>query len=134
MDSGAHYYRTDLQIHSPRDPRWSGERPKAPEQRSEWAVKFVAACRAKRLQAVAMTDHHDFVMAPYVRDAAARETDHAGEPLPDHQRLIVFPGLELTLAALCQALLVLDASRIGAVMNRVSSSRRMPMLLNCFWP
>src|SRR5262249_49199862 len=45
----------------------------------------------------------------FVRAAAENEVDAYGEGLPPEQRLVVFPGMELTLAVPCQALLILDA-------------------------
>jgi chromosome segregation protein len=109
MDRGAHYFKTDLQVHTPRDKAWTGERPVTPEARAEYARQFVMACREKGLGAVAITDHHDFVLFPAIKDAAANEVDSEGEALPAERRLVVFPGLELTLAVPCQALLILDA-------------------------
>lgn len=69
----------------------------------------MATCREKGLEAVAITDHHDLCMVKYIRAAAAAETDDLGNPLPDEDRLVVFPGVELTLGVPCQALLILDA-------------------------
>src|SRR4051812_38896176 len=109
MDHGAHFFKTDLQVHTPRDPRWTGVRPVTAPERATWAHSFVDACRSKGLRAVAITDHHDFALYPYLRAAAEQETDHDGDALPRERRLVVFPGVELTLSALCQALLVLDA-------------------------
>lgn len=109
MDSGAHYFKTDLQVHSPRDPAWSGERPVSAEDRAGYAAAFVAACREKGLRAVAITDHHDVTFFAHIRDAAEQETGPDGEPLPPAERLVVFPGVELTLSVPCQALLILDA-------------------------
>ncbi len=57
---------------------------------------------------LAITDHHDLLFAPIIRKAAQDERDAAGNP-PAPQQLIVFPGVELTLALGRQALLVLDA-------------------------
>jgi type III restriction enzyme len=110
MDNGAHYHRSDLQVHTPRDQQWKGERPTDEEARSRYAEEFVTACRLRELEAVAITDHHDLVFVDFIRDAAERETDSAGEPLPPEKRLVVFPGLELSLAVPCQALLILDAN------------------------
>src|SRR5205807_1768557 len=45
----------------------------------------------------------------HIRDAAGRETGAGGEVLAPDDRLVVFPGLELTLAVPCQALLILNA-------------------------
>jgi chromosome segregation protein len=56
-----------------------------------------------------MTDHHDMAFVGYVRRAAEEETDDDGIPLPAERRIIVFPGMELTLGVPCQALLLFDA-------------------------
>ncbi|HSH58568.1 MAG TPA: AAA family ATPase [Acidimicrobiales bacterium] len=80
------------------------------DEREAFARQLVAACRTKGLGAIAITDHHDFAMYPFVSDAAAAEVDPDGEPYPEHQRLVVFPGLELTLGVPCQAILILDAA------------------------
>lgn len=109
QDDGTHYYRADFQVHTPRDTNWDGPRPKTEEERVAWAKSFVAAAREKQLNAVAISDHHDFVMYPYVRQGAIDEVDNAGTPIPDKERLVVFPALELTLQVPCQAILILDA-------------------------
>jgi len=108
-DAGAHFHRTDLQVHTPRDNQWSGGRPTSDQDRAAYAQRFVEACRNKGLDAVAITDHHDFAFYPFIREAARQEVDDSGDPIPEHRRLVVFPGLELTLAVPCQAILVLDA-------------------------
>jgi chromosome segregation protein len=108
-DHGAHFYRCDFQVHTPRDTNWQGDRALSEEDRNAYARNFVAACRKKELNAVAITDHHDFVMFPYLKTAAEAERDADGEPIPPEDRLVVFPGLELTLGVPCQAILILDA-------------------------
>ena len=108
-DAGAHYYRADFQVHTPRDTNWKGARATSEEERQAYGLEFVAACRTKHLHAVAITDHHDFVLVPYIRDAAQAELGENGQALDPADRLVVFPGLELTLAVPCQALLILDA-------------------------
>lgn len=108
-DRGAHFYRCDFQVHTPRDTNWQGDRAVSEEDRKSYARKFVAACRDKGLNAVAITDHHDFVLFPYVKAAAAAERDADGEPVPPKEQLVAFPGLELTLGVPCQAILILDA-------------------------
>lgn len=110
MDKGAHFYKCDFQVHTPRDIRWSGGKCLTTDERRTYAGKLVAACREKGLGAIAVTDHHDMLFAAYVQRAAAEETDADGKPLPEHQRLVVFPGMELTLGVPCQALLLFDAS------------------------
>jgi chromosome segregation protein len=109
VDKGAHFYRCDFQVHTPRDANWAGTRAVTEDERRQYAEKFVHACRQKKLGAVAITDHHDFVMFPFIRAAAEAEVDVSGELLALEERLVVFPGLELTLGVPCQALLILDA-------------------------
>lgn len=79
------------------------------DERRAYATALVDACRTRGLQGIAMTDHHDMLFAEYVRRAAADETDHSGKPLPKERRLVVFPGMELTLGVPCQALILFDA-------------------------
>lgn len=108
-DKGAHFFRCDLQVHTPRDINWSGNDSVTDEERRAYAGSLVQACRERALQGIAITDHHDMTFVEYVRRAAAEETDSEGKPLPKEQRLIVFPGMELTLGVPCQALLLFDA-------------------------
>ncbi|MGO9185714.1 TrlF family AAA-like ATPase [Mycobacterium sp.] len=123
-DNGAHFYRCDFQVHTPRDTNWKGTRATTEAERKDYATKFVAACRQKELHAVAITDHHDFCLFPYIKAAAEAELDHDGNPLPPDHRLVVFPGLELTLGIPCQALLILDADfptdRLTSVLEALS--------------
>src|SRR5258708_4373079 len=108
MDKGARYYRCDFQVHSPRDCNWKGGRPVDEEERKKYAKKFISACRQKELDAVAITDHHDLCYFPYIKNAAEVEIDENGTLVPPHRRIVVFPGMELTLAVPCQALLIFD--------------------------
>lgn len=108
-DKGAHFHRCDFQVHTPRDEVWKGPVASTDEERQRYAHDFVAACRRKGLHAVAITDHHDMLFVPFIRHAAQHEVDPAGERYPADQRLVVFPGIELTLALSRQALLLLDA-------------------------
>src|SRR5437764_15252020 len=98
MDKGARFYRCDFQVHSPRDCNWKGDRPETEDARREYARRFIAACRKKGLDAVAITDHHDICFFSYIQDAAAAEVDEHGVPVPEHRHIVVLPGLELTLA------------------------------------
>lgn len=109
MDKGAHFYRCDFQVHTPRDQNWKGKDAVTAEERSAYAQSLVAYCRSHDLHAIAITDHHDMAFVPYVLKAAASETDDSGEALPPSKRLVVFPGIELTLGVPCQAILLLDA-------------------------
>ena len=108
-DKGAHFFRCDLQVHTPRDINWTGLEAVTNEERRTYARELVQACRERGLQGIAITDHHDMLFARYIRDAAQEETNQDGTPLPEEQRLVVFPGMELTLGVPCQALLLFDA-------------------------
>ncbi len=108
-ERGAHYHRCDFQVHSPRDINWSGKRPAIEDERREYASDFIAACRNKNLDAVAITDHHDIAFFPYIKDAANQEVDEVGNPVQEEEKITVFPGMELTLGVPCQAILLLDA-------------------------
>lgn len=110
MDHGAHFHRCDFQVHSPRDTNWAGDRPSNEEERAEYANQFIAACRERGLDVVAITDHHDFAFFHYIKQAALSEQDENGHELPESRRITVFPGMELTLGVPCQALLILDST------------------------
>src|SRR5579859_2555577 len=109
IDKGAHFYRCDMQVHTPRDRNWTGTDRVTDADRRIYAGQLVQACRDRGLQGIAVTDHHDMAFAEYVRRAAAEETDPEGKPLAQELRLVVFPGMELTLSVPCQALLIFDA-------------------------
>lgn len=109
MDKGAHFYRCDFQIHTPRDENWKGVGAKTEEERKEYAKEFIKACRAKELGAVAITDHHDISFVDYIKDAALDEKDVDGNDLTPEDRIVVFPGVELTTSTPgCQAILLFD--------------------------
>jgi type III restriction enzyme len=122
IDKGAHYIKSDLQVHTPRDPNWRLNCD-TDGKRQKFAVEFIEACRNAGIGAVAITDHHDFGFVPWIRKAAAAERDEDGEVLPAKSRLVVFPGLELTLAVPCQALLIFSADfpddRLSAVLEKL---------------
>jgi len=109
MDKGAHFHCCDFQVHTPRDRQWDGQPAVSDAERLQYAQEFITGVRAKGLDAVAITDHHDVAFVPYIRRAAAEERDAAGNPIPAERRIVVFPGMELTLAIPCQALLIFDA-------------------------
>lgn len=110
MDKGAHYHRCDFQVHTPRDLNWTGKACVTDAERTAYAETLVAACREKGLDAIGITDHHDFAFFPFVKKAALMETNEQGQPLPEQQRIVVFPGLELTLGVPCQAIVLIDAN------------------------
>ena len=126
MDKGAHFNQCDFQVHTPRDLAWTGRRPLSKVERLRYGHDFIAACRNKGLAAVAITDHHDMVMAKYIRQAALEETDEAGGPIPEDQRIIVYPGMELTLNVPCQALLILDSDFPDGLFTLVLDALAIP--------
>lgn len=110
MDQGNHYKKCDLQVHSPRDRNWKGKACGTEDERKEYAKTFIKECRDAGLDAVAITDHHDLVFFEYIKIAAKEELDENGNLVPEHKRLVVFPGIELTLhQPPMQGLLILDA-------------------------
>lgn len=109
MDKGAHYYRCDFQVHTPRDKSWTGSTCVTDDERNAYAQKLVQACREKGVQSIAITDHHDMTFVPFIRKAALEESDDDGVDFAINDRLIVFPGMELTIGVPCQAILIFDA-------------------------
>lgn len=110
MDKGAHFYKCDFQVHTPRDLRWSGGDAVTGPERKAYAEELILACRQKGLDAIAITDHHDFTFFPYVKKAALSELDNGGQQVPEEKKIVVFPGIEMTLTSPnCQAILILDA-------------------------
>lgn len=110
MDKGAHFYKCDFEVHTPRDTNWHGPSAVSEEERIAYSKSLIKACREKGINAIAITDHHDFTFFPYIKKAAASELNDNGVPIPKENQIIVFPGLELTLASPpCQALLILDS-------------------------
>lgn len=111
MDKGAKFYRTDFQVHTPRDANWKGFKPVTDKDRTEFARYFVKHCRDLELNAVAITDHHDLVFFKYIKNEANKEVDEKGELIKTEEKLIVFPGVEVTLSnPPVQVLIILDAS------------------------
>ena len=120
MDKGANFYNCDFQVHTPRDINWEGDGAVTDEERKTYAEEFIQACRQKGLNAVAITDHHDFAFFPYIKKATQDELDDNGNPIDENQRVVVFPGLELTLEnPPCQALLILDSDFPVNLLNSI---------------
>jgi len=126
MDNGAHFYRCDFQVHTPRDLSWEGAGAVTPEERKAYSEEFIRACRLKGLDAVAITDHHDMTFFTYIKEAANSELDDNGDPVPNNNKIIVFPGMELTLAIPCQALLILDADFPESLLATIHPALGLP--------
>ena len=117
----AFWRKCDFQVHSPRDPNWKGARPiglgeqigtskgvatekDVDDARAKWAKEFVDKCICKGLHAIALTDHHEMVMVPYVE--CELEKRKLADPDFD---LWLFPGMELTTRGGKQCLIIFDA-------------------------
>ena len=70
MDRGAHFYKCDFQVHTPRDQNWKGTDAVTDEERRVYAETLITACRDKELAGLAITDHHDMAFVQHVRRAA----------------------------------------------------------------
>ena len=118
--SFASWRKCDFQVHTPRDPNWQGPRPlgvgddksgkpatiaDVEADRAQWAETFVENCIRRGLQGIALTDHHEMVMVPYVQAeiAARREQDQTFD-------IWLFPGMELTCRGGAQCLIIFDAN------------------------
>jgi len=122
VDRGARFYKCDFQVHTPRDSRWAGEFSEITSEadRKVYAESFVTTCRRKGINGVAITDHHDLCLFPFVREAAAAEVKPDGTAYLPHEKLIVFPGIELTLSEpSCQALVLFDPQLSDAALQQV---------------
>ncbi|WP_376776652.1 TrlF family AAA-like ATPase [Rhizobium leguminosarum] len=115
---GAVWKKTDFQVHTPRDSMWRGSGPlpgglaEAEAARDEWADVFVEQCLQKEIDAVAITDHHDVVMYPYVERAILRSDKARGS-------LWLFPGVEITCQDAVQCLILFDEGTGHAVTKRI---------------
>lgn len=79
-----------------------GGTPEHEQARKDWAAGFVAACVAKGISVVGITDHHDAALVPYIQEAAKwSETS-----------VLVYPGVEITCADDAQAIVIVDPSQI----------------------
>jgi chromosome segregation protein len=110
MNKGNHYKKCDLQVHTPRDRNWKGGQKVTEDERTEYAKKFIQECRDANLDAVAITDHHDMVFYEYINNASINELDEDGNTVTPENRIVIFPGVELTLhSPPIQGLLIFDA-------------------------
>lgn len=125
---GATWRKSDLQCHSPRDAKWVGG-PSLPggsaeleAARDRWAEDFLQECGRRGLSVVAITDHHDAGMIPYLQSAVVRTG----------QKITVFPGVEITCKDNAQCLAVLDPSCGPDIMQKLLHllTRVMPAPLN----
>jgi len=112
MDKGAHFYRSDFQIHTPRDRNWQPvvNRPKTDEERLRYAQEFIAKCREVGIRAIGITDHDDVCFVKYFQSAAQNGTQKIEAINPEKQNPIVFPGVEIASKVGYQVIVLLDAN------------------------
>jgi type III restriction enzyme len=138
MNKGAHFYKCDFQIHSPRDIAWTGnkfgvedsdvasltdeEKESIEQNREQFAREYLEKVRAKGLNVIAITDHHDVEFVKVIRKQAELQNKTYLETEEFNKIIIVFPGIELTLSnPAAQAIILFDAnfsdSNLDSVIN-----------------
>ena len=83
-----HTLKTDLQIHSPRDPQYCMWDWGTDGDLQSWSDLLIDACLANNVRLVSVTDHHDLTAS---RTLLQRVADRGLE-----SQLWVLPGMELT--------------------------------------
>ncbi|MCP1835445.1 energy-coupling factor transporter ATP-binding protein EcfA2 [Bradyrhizobium sp. USDA 4532] len=104
LHPGTTWHKCDFQCHTPRDLNWVGS-PGLPGgneagelARQQWADSFIDAAEAAKLQAIAVSDHHDICLSAYVLQAAERRGS----------TVRVFPAVEITCSDNAQCIVVFD--------------------------
>jgi len=136
MDNGAHFYRCDFQVHSPRDKNWTGkkfgvnpnalevltdgEKQQITDERIQFAKEYLLKARSTGLNAIAITDHHDVVSVKLIRKVAEEENQVFIAESQFEKILTIFPGIELTLSnPASQCILIFDADFNDADLDSV---------------
>ena len=121
----AYWRKCDFQVHTPRDPNWNGERPVGIEEasaedvnaaRAQWADNLIDQCATKGVCAIAITDHHEMTMVPYVQSAI--DTRKNGDPSFD---LWLFPGMEITTKGGAQCIILFDSDLSQSLRNQAQN-------------
>ena len=138
MDKGAHFFKCDFQVHTPRDINWTGRKfgfnpdqiPTLAEdeivelndERIQFAHEYLQKIRQAGLNAVAITDHHDMVFAKIIRKVAEEENVIFKQQGENNKIVTVFPGVELTLAnPICQCILIFDSDFLDSNLDSILS-------------
>lgn len=126
MDKGAHFYRCDFQVHSPRDIAYTGNKyglnpdeieKITPEQkekiileREQFSKEYLQKIRDAGLNAIAMTDHHDVVFVKQFRKVAEAQNQVYKSNSEFEKIITVFPGIEMSLAnPVSQCIIIFDS-------------------------
>lgn len=127
MDKGAHYYKCDFQVHTPRDINWTGAKfgyhsnqitgltgeaiEELSNNRKQFAKEYLDKARTAGLNAIAITDHHDVVFSKIIRQVATEESSEYIQQRQLEKCITVFPGIELSLVnPNCQCLVIFDSN------------------------
>lgn len=139
---GAVWKKTDFQIHTPRDPQWTGSAHLAggsvenEDARQAWMDSFIQTCIEKGLNAIAITDHHDFCFVEYAQKSIEKLPEDSGKPW-------LFPGIEITCNDAVQCIMLFDSSTgwddwlrtYGGHLNAISrpdqNAARAPQAIQC---
>jgi len=136
MDKGAHFYRCDFQVHTPRDINWTGNKfgvnqdeleslsPEQKEQitadRIQFSKEYLEKIRNAGLNAVAITDHHDVVSVKIIRKVAEEENQTFIADSQFEKVIKIFPGIELSLSnPASQCIIVFDSDLSDANLDSV---------------
>lgn len=136
MDNGAHFYRCDFQVHTPRDRQWTGnkfgvnqdeleslsqeQKERITADRIQFSKEYLEKIRNAGLNAVAITDHHDVVSVKTLRKVSEEE-NQAFIATSQYEKVIkVFPGIELSLAnPASQCIIIFDSDFSDANLDSV---------------
>lgn len=126
MDNGAHFYKCDFQVHSPRDIAYTGNKyglnPEEIEnitseqkeqislEREQFSKEYLQKIRDAGLNAIAMTDHHDVVFVKQLRKVAELQNQEFKSNSEFEKIITVFPGIEMSLAnPVSQCIIIFDS-------------------------
>lgn len=136
MDNGAHFYRCDFQVHTPRDRQWTGnkfgvnqdeleslsqeQKERITADRIQFSKEYLEKIRNAGLNAVAITDHHDVVSVKTIRKVSEEE-NQAFIAASQYEKVIkVFPGIELSLSnPASQCIIIFDSDFSDANLDSV---------------
>ncbi|MEZ4816902.1 MAG: AAA family ATPase [Flavobacteriaceae bacterium] len=136
MDKGAHFFRCDFQVHTPRDRGWTGnkfgvntqdlesltteQKEQITSDRIQFSKEYLEKIRSAGLNAVAITDHHDVVSVKIIRKVA-EEANQVFIDAAQHDQVIkIFPGIELSLSnPASQCIIVFDSDFSDANLDSV---------------
>jgi hypothetical protein len=86
-----------------------GTTPADEAAREAWASRFIEECVVRGISTVAITDHHDIVLAPYLQRAGAALSPP----------VIVYPGIEITCSDDAQCIALFDPSADTALLQKL---------------